>query len=158
MASGGDSWIVKGRNGSKGSHVDRGPDAATTRALVRFYWGEGTNPIVQEDLGPLPVHRIFVSGNRVLAAAEATPKAGDFRSNWHRGGQFRGLDAVPPELAAIALAATQAIGLPFAGVDVIGIDDPRVLEVNASPGIEGLERATGLDLAAAVLQDLFGLR
>lgn len=151
-------WIIKGRRGSRGSHVARALSPGEARRLLRFYWGQGGHPVVQEDLSRLGgVFRVLVSAQRVLATARATAAPGEFRTNWHRGGTFRTEREVSAAIADCALRAVAAVGLPFAGVDIMGDEDPRVLEVNASPGIEGLEGATGQNLARRLVEDLYAL-
>jgi ribosomal protein S6--L-glutamate ligase len=150
----GSSWFVKARRGSKGSHVFLAETPSDAARLVHFLWGEGMSSVLQEDLRSQgPVERHLVCGNRVLATAHSTPAPGEFRSNWHRGGRFH---AVPTEgaSAALAAAATAVMGLPYAGVDLIAGETPTVLEVNASPGLQGLVNATSRDLATEILQTL----
>jgi len=87
----------------------------------------------------------------VVAAMRRQAKAGEFRSNLHRGG--RGV-AVPLEEAyrRAAIAATRVMGLEVAGVDMLETrEGPKILEINSSPGLEGIERASGIDVAAAVI-------
>jgi ribosomal protein S6--L-glutamate ligase len=98
--------------------------------------------------------RVLVVAGRALAAMERQAGEGDFRANLHRGGSARALE-LRPELAATAERAAAAIGLAVAGVDLLLVDgQPLVLEVNASPGLEGIERVSGLDLAGAIVDSL----
>jgi len=95
--------------------------------------------------------RVIVLGGRVVAAMTRTPKAGEFRSNLHRGGEPRSTQLSKVEEDA-ALSAAAAVGLEVAGVDFLRAGEgPLVLEVNASPGLEGIEAATGIDVAGAVV-------
>lgn len=96
--------------------------------------------------------RVLVLGGVVVAAMERIAQAGEFRANFHRGG-----DVAPTTLTdaehAVAVAAATVTGLDLAGVDLLRSSrGPLVLEVNASPGLEGIERATGADLAAVVIE------
>ncbi len=142
-------WILKARVGSKGSHVMQAEDSREMARVVTFLWGQGNSTIVQPRHEGL-VQRLLVVGSEVVAAAAATPPPGDFRSNWHRGGRFQAL--IPkPRSTEIAIRACAALGLPFGGVDVIGEGSPAILEVNASPGVQGLEELTGKNLAGALL-------
>jgi RimK family alpha-L-glutamate ligase len=97
--------------------------------------------------------RVFVVGGRVLGAIERTARPGDWRTNVARGADARAFD-LPAEWADLALRAAAAIGADYAGVDLVPARDGRVfvLEVNGIPGWEGLQRATGLDVAGALVQ------
>lgn len=101
--------------------------------------------------------RALVVGGKVIAAIERRAPAGEFRSNLHRGGTARPI-ILDPAFERAALEATSVLGLDVAGVDLIpSREGPLVLEVNASPGLEGIERATGADVAGAIL-DLLAAR
>ena len=96
-------------------------------------------------------YRAIVVGERVVAAMSRQATEGEFRSNLHRGGTARAV-AIGPELAATAVHAAQVLGLNIAGVDMIpSREGPMVLEVNSSPGLEGIEGATGVDVAGAIV-------
>jgi ribosomal protein S6--L-glutamate ligase len=151
---GGSGW-VKGRRGSQGSHVTRVASRAEALRLGHLYWGAGQSFLLQADRAAAgPVERHFVIGERVVAAARALPAAGEFRSNAHRGGRFIAIEPRDSAAAALAVAALAAVGLPFGAVDAIGGPRPELLEVNASPGFEALEAATGRDLAGLLLDAL----
>jgi ribosomal protein S6--L-glutamate ligase len=96
--------------------------------------------------------RAFVVGGRVIGAIERTAPAGDWRTNVSRGGSVRAFD-LPPEWAELALRATAVVGADYAGVDLLPSRDGRVfvLEVNGIPGWKGLQHATGVDVAAAIV-------
>jgi ribosomal protein S6--L-glutamate ligase len=96
--------------------------------------------------------RVFVVAGRVLGAIERTAAPGDWRTNVSRGGSARAF-ALPPEWAEFAVAAAAAVGADYAGVDLLPTRDGAVfvLEVNGIPGWEGLQRATGLDVAGAIV-------
>jgi len=97
-------------------------------------------------------YRLFVIGGRVLAAIERRAAEGDWRSNVARGATAVAFDA-PAEWQQMAVRAAAAIGADYAGVDLLSTPDGRVyvLEVNGIPGWEGLQRATGLDVAGAIV-------
>jgi ribosomal protein S6--L-glutamate ligase len=96
-------------------------------------------------------YRAIVVGGEVVAAMARQAVEGEFRSNLHRGGSARGVTLEPP-FAATAVHAAQVLGLNIAGVDMIASrEGPMVLEVNSSPGIEGIEAATGIDVAGAMI-------
>lgn len=100
--------------------------------------------------------RAFVVGNRVLGAIErSAPEPGGWRTNVSRGGRARAL-AMPRDWAAMALCAARAVGAEYAGVDLLPARDGTVyaLEVNGVPGWRGLQEATGLDVAGAVVEHL----
>jgi ribosomal protein S6--L-glutamate ligase len=95
--------------------------------------------------------RAFVVGDRVVASMLRQAKEGEFRSNLHRGGSASVVKLSPQERAT-AVSAAKTIGLNVAGVDIVrSKDGPLVLEVNSSPGLEGIEGTTGKDVAAMVI-------
>jgi len=96
--------------------------------------------------------RAFVVGNRVVAAMRRVAQKGEFRSNVHRGGRAEPLK-LEPEFERVAVHASQILGLRVAGVDMLeGKDGPVLMEVNSSPGLEGIEAATDVDVAGEVIQ------
>ena len=96
-------------------------------------------------------YRAIVVGGRVVAAMSRTATEGEFRSNVHRGGKAVGV-ALEPAYERTALHAAEVLGLNIAGVDMIpSKEGPMVLEVNSSPGLEGIEGATGVDVAGAMI-------
>jgi RimK family alpha-L-glutamate ligase len=99
--------------------------------------------------------RVFVVGGRVLGAIERVAPEGEWRTNVSRGASARAID-LPDEWAALAVRAAAATGADYAGVDLLPAPDGRVfvLEVNGIPGWEGLQRATGLDVAGALVEHL----
>jgi ribosomal protein S6--L-glutamate ligase len=98
--------------------------------------------------------RAFVIGKRVVAAMERRAAAGEFRANLHRGATAHAVKLTPTE-RAMALKASRVLGLNVAGVDMLrGADGPAVIEVNSSPGLEGIESASGKDVAAAIVEFL----
>jgi ribosomal protein S6--L-glutamate ligase len=95
--------------------------------------------------------RCFVVGGRVIAAMKRQARAGEFRSNLHRGGSADPVELDADEIA-IAVRAAGVLGLQVAGVDLLRSErGPLLLEVNASPGLEGIEKCTGIDLANAIV-------
>jgi ribosomal protein S6--L-glutamate ligase len=96
--------------------------------------------------------RIFVIGNKVHAAMKRTAKSGEFRSNLHLGGTASRVELTPEE-KSMALKAVSIMGLSVAGVDLMRSDKgPMVLEVNSSPGLEGIETVTQTDVATAIIR------
>lgn len=98
--------------------------------------------------------RVLVIAGRVVAAMQRVAKEGEFRSNLHQGGM--GLPVIiSPEEERLAIRATEVLGLFIAGVDILrSARGPLVLEVNASPGLEGIEQTTGIDIAGALIEAL----
>ena len=103
--------------------------------------------------------RVFVVGGRVLGAIERRAPAGEWRTNVAIGGSATAVD-ISPEIEQVALRAAAAVGADYAGVDVLPARDGAlyVLEVNGIPGWEGLQQATGLDVAAAIVEHLERVR
>ena len=96
--------------------------------------------------------RAFVIGNKVVASMMRKAKDGDFRSNLHRGGTAKQVE-ISDEEAQMAIKAAQALGLNVAGVDLLRSNrGPLVLEVNSSPGLQGIETSTGLDIANMIIE------
>ena len=106
--------------------------------------GAGANPEIDV--------RAFVAGGRVLAAIERRAPAGEWRTNVSGGAAARALD-LPPRWEEWAIRAAAAVGADYAGVDLLPSNDGTafVLEVNGIPGWEGLQRATGIDVAGAIV-------
>jgi len=100
--------------------------------------------------------RCFVVGGKVIASMERTAQEGEFRANIHLGATAKAID-VTPEESALAIKAAKVIGLEIAGVDMVrSSSGPKILEVNSSPGLEGIESATGIDIAAKMIEYLEG--
>ena len=96
--------------------------------------------------------RAFVVGNKVVAAMRRVAEGGEFRSNIHRGGHAESV-TLDPEYARVAVHAAQIMGLRVAGVDLLeGKKGPVLMEVNSSPGLEGIEAATGIDVAGEIVK------
>ena len=95
--------------------------------------------------------RCLVVGARVITGMERKAKKGEFRANLHQGGSAR-RTRLSPEERRLALQATKAMGLGVAGVDFLRTDDgPKILEVNSSPGLQGVEESSGIDIAGAII-------
>ncbi len=99
-------------------------------------------------------YRVFVVGGKVVATMMRTAPEGEFRTNIHRGGAGAWVD-LPREYERTAIAAAHSMGLDVAGVDLMESEDgPLVIEVNSSPGFEGIERSTGLNIAKVVIEHI----
>ncbi|HZJ32831.1 MAG TPA: RimK family alpha-L-glutamate ligase [Vicinamibacterales bacterium] len=156
MLSLGGEVIIKPIFGSMGHGLVRVGDAELAWRVVRSLEQTGAVFYVQRaiDHGGRDV-RLFVVGGRVLGAIERTAAPGDWRTNVARGGIARPIDP-SSQLQECALAAAQAVGADYAGVDLLvsRTGDVYVLEVNGIPGWKGLQGATGLDVAAAIVQQV----
>ena len=98
--------------------------------------------------------RALVVGRKVVAAMKRQAVSGEFRSNLHRGGKARKV-RLSPEYRRTALAAARVLGLTVAGVDLIESGEgPMVMEVNSSPGLEGIQKTTGVDVASAIIEHI----
>ncbi|MHC4472255.1 MAG: ATP-grasp domain-containing protein, partial [Planctomycetota bacterium] len=125
-------------------------DAA--RTVLEAMWGIEKDLLVQRFVSASSGRdlRLFVVGDEVVAAIRRTAPSGSFRSNLHHGGRAEAYDP-PAELRDHALEAARALGLRVAGIDLLESEDgPLVAEANASPGLEGIEDATGIDVAGAI--------
>lgn len=147
--------IVKLLRGTQGIGVMLAHTMAELSTIIDTMWELGQEIMVQEFVEESRGRdvRVFVIGDRAVGAIRRrASKRGEFRSNLHRGGVGRSI-VLPPEYARTAVLAAQVVGLEVAGVDLLESDDgPKVMEVNSSPGFEGLERATGLDVAGQIIQ------
>ena len=145
--------VVKLSEGTKGAGVMLTEKASASRAVVETLRGLYANFLVQEFIAEADGAdlRCFVVGDRVVAAMRRQAAEGEFRSNLHRGGQASPAEASEEE-QAVAVRSAQALGLGVAGVDLIrSARGPLVLEVNSTPGLEGVEGACGVDVAGAII-------
>jgi ribosomal protein S6--L-glutamate ligase len=98
--------------------------------------------------------RCFVIGDKVVASIERIAQEGEFRANIHLGATARAVEATAEE-CELAIKATRIVGLEVAGVDMVRSNSgPKILEINSSPGLEGIEGATGIDIAAQMIEFL----
>ena len=153
---GGAPVVIKLLEGTQGIGVVLGETPLSAKSVIEAFHGANVNILVQEfikEAGARDI-RAFVVGRKVVAAMERRGADGEFRSNLHRGGTSAKVDITAAE-KAMALKATQAMGLNVAGVDLLRSDHgPVVVEVNSSPGLEGIEQTTGRDVAKAMLEFL----
>ncbi len=150
---GGVPLVVKLVEGTQGIGVVLAETRQAAESVIDAFRGLNAHILVQEFIEEAKGCdiRCLVIGNEVVAAIERRAKAGDFRSNLHRGGQATVVEITPRE-REIALAAAHTLGLDVAGVDILRANrGPLVMEVNASPGLEGIEKATGLDIAGRMI-------
>lgn len=159
---GGAPTVVKLLSGSQGRGVVLGETTKASESLIEAFRELHANFLVQEfvkDASGRDI-RCFVVGDKVIASMMRIAKEGEFRSNIHRGGV--GVDIkITPEERAIAISAAKALDLNMAGVDIIRSGTgPKILEVNSSPGLEGIEGATKKNIAkeiAVYAEKLFAL-
>ena len=145
--------VVKLNEGTQGAGVILTEKPSASRSVVETLRGLYANFLVQEFIGEAKGAdiRCFVVGDQVVAAMRRQAPKGEFRSNLHRGGTAHAVRASAAEQAT-AVRAAAALGLGVAGVDLIrSRRGPLVLEVNSSPGLEGIEQASGQDVAGAVI-------
>jgi ribosomal protein S6--L-glutamate ligase len=145
--------VIKLLKGSHGIGVVLAETLQSARSLFEAFRGVEADVLVQEciDEARGVDLRCFVIGDRVVAAIQRKGPPGEFRANLHRGATAHPVELTQAE-AAIAVAATQAIGLQIAGVDLLRTQQgPLIVEVNASPGLEGIEKATQIDLADRIV-------
>ena len=153
---GGAPLILKLLEGAQGRGVVLAETQKAAESVINAMKSLNANLLVQEfikEAGGKDL-RCFVIGNKVVSAIERTAAVGDFRSNIHQGGSAQAV-RIRPEERKLAVAATRALGLDVAGVDIIRSErGPLLLEVNSSPGLEGIETATGKDLAGQMIQEV----
>ncbi len=151
---GGAPVVVKLLEGTQGMGVVLAETKKAAESVIGAFRQLDANILVQEFIKESRGTdiRAFVVGNRVVAAMERKAAPGEFRSNVHRGGQATKVRLTPEERAT-AKRAARILGLNVAGVDLMRSNHgPVVLEVNSSPGLEGIEKATGIDVATKVVE------
>ena len=151
---GGAPLVIKLLEGTQGIGVVLAETQKASESVIEAFMGLRTNILTQEfieEAGGSDI-RCFVIGDRVVAAMKRQGKEGEFRSNLHRGGTAS-LIRITPEERSTAVRAAQTMGLNVAGVDILRSNHgPVVMEVNSSPGLEGIETATGKDVAGMMIQ------
>ena len=153
---GGAPLVIKLLEGTQGIGVVLADTEPAAKGLIETFMGLRANILVQEYIKEAQGAdlRCFVIGDRVVAAMKRQAKPGEFRSNLHRGGSAS-LIRITPEERATATRAARIMGLNVAGVDILRSHrGPLVLEVNSSPGLEGIEGATGKDIATLMIEYL----
>lgn len=150
---GGAPLIVKVLKSTQGNGVVLAETKKAAESLINAFRGLEADFLVQEfikEAGGSDI-RCFVIGDKVVAAMQRNAAPGEFRSNLHRGGTAEVVRLRPDE-RKLAVRAARVMGLDVAGVDLIRSDHGSlVLEVNSSPGLEGIENATGKDIAGAII-------
>ena len=146
--------VIKVLEGTQGIGVVLCETATAAESVIEAFMGLKQDIMVQEyikEAGGADI-RCFVVGDKVIAAMKRQAKAGEFRSNLHRGGSAS-LIKITPEERMTAIRAAKVMGLSVAGVDILRSNHgPLVMEVNSSPGLEGIETTTGKDVAGMIIQ------
>ncbi|MEL6894715.1 MAG: RimK family alpha-L-glutamate ligase [Planctomycetota bacterium] len=150
---GGAPVVIKLLEGTQGVGVILADSVKVAEAIIETLQSRGVNVLVQKFVAESRGKdiRAFVVGDQVVAAMRRVASGNEFRSNVHRGGSTERL-ILDEQYCETAIRAAQIMGLRVAGVDMLeGNDGPQVMEVNSSPGLQGIEACTGLDIAGAVI-------
>ena len=151
---GGAPLVIKLLEGTQGIGVVLAETYQAAKSVIEAFRGLDANILVQEfikEAGGSDL-RCFVVGGKVIAAMKRQGAKGEFRSNLHRGGSAENIK-LSPEERSTATRAAKAMGLKVAGVDLLRSNHgPVVMEVNSSPGLEGIEKFTGIDVAGKIIE------
>ena len=150
---GGTPLVVKLLEGTQGIGVVLAETRKAATSVIEAFRGVKANILVQEYIREAKGTdiRCLVVGDKVVASMIRRGEEGEFRSNLHRGGSASSVRISPQEREA-AVRAVKVVGLNFAGVDLLrGESGPAVIEVNSSPGLEGIEKVSGVDIAGLVV-------
>lgn len=152
--AGGAPLVIKLLEGTQGIGVVLADTDRSAKSVVEAFRGANVNILVQEfikEAGGSDI-RVLVVGGKVMAAMMRTGAEGEFRSNLHRGGSAMRVK-ISPEERSTAIRSAKAMGLNVCGVDLLRANHgPVVMEVNSSPGLEGIENATGIDIAGKIIE------
>jgi ribosomal protein S6--L-glutamate ligase len=151
---GGSPLVVKMLEGTQGIGVVLAETQKAAQSVIEAFRGLKANILVQEYIKEASGSdiRCFVIGGKVVASMMRQGGEGEFRSNIHRGGKASVI-RITPEERSTAIRAAKIMGLNVAGVDMLRSNHgPVVMEVNSSPGLEGIEKATGEDVASLVVK------
>lgn len=150
---GGAPVIIKLLEGTQGVGVLLAETVKAAESLVELLQSQKQNVLIQKFIAESKGKdiRAFVVGNQVVAGMRRVAQGQEFRSNVHRGGTTESI-VLDEDYCSTALRATQILGLSVAGVDMLeGENGPQVMEVNSSPGLEGIEQSSQLDIAGAIV-------
>lgn len=150
---GGAPVVIKLIEGTQGIGVLLAESKRAAEAIIELLQSQKQNVLVQKFVAESKGKdiRAFVVGDRVVAAMRRVAQGQEFRSNVHRGGIAEKVE-LDEQYSETAVRAAQILGLRVAGVDMLeGADGPQIMEVNSSPGLEGIETCTELDIAGAVI-------
>ena len=155
---GGAPVIIKLIEGTQGIGVLLAETVQSAGAIIELLQSQKQNVLIQKFVAESKGKdvRAFVVGDEVVGAMRRVAQGQEFRSNVHRGGQTEAIE-LTEEYRDTAIRAAQILGLRVAGVDMLeGKDGPQVMEVNSSPGLEGIEKCTQLDIAGSVVDYIAG--
>ena len=150
---GGAPLVIKLLEGTQGKGVILADSHQSAVSIINAFKEMSANILVQEFIEESRGTdiRCFVIGDKVVAAMKRQAKEGEFRANVHQGGKAMKVKLSPQE-RAIAVAAAKTMGLKVAGVDLIrSHHGPLVLEINSSPGLEGVEKTTHVNIAGKII-------
>jgi ribosomal protein S6--L-glutamate ligase len=150
---GGAPVIIKLLEGTQGVGVILAESVKIAEAIIETLQSTKQNVLIQKFVAESKGRdiRAFVVGDQIVGAMRRLAQGQEFRSNVHRGGRTEPVE-LDDAYREAAVRATQILGLRVAGVDILeGHDGPQVMEINSSPGLEGIETATGLDIAGAIV-------
>ncbi|WP_017930046.1 30S ribosomal protein S6--L-glutamate ligase [Robiginitomaculum antarcticum] len=153
---GGSPVVVKLLESTQGKGVVLAETKKAAESLIDAFRGLNAHFLVQEFVKEASGTdiRLFVIGNKVVGAIQRTAQPGEFRSNLHQGGSAKKIRVTKDERRT-AIKAARVLKLNVAGVDILRSDTgPKVLEVNSSPGLEGIEKATGKDIGDAIIEHI----
>ena len=153
---GGAPLIIKLLEGTQGVGVVLAETTNAAESVIGAFRQLDANILVQQFVKEANGSdiRCLVVGGKVIASMMRTAAEGEFRSNLHQGGSAK-LVKITPEERTTAVAAAKVMGLDVAGVDLLRSDDgPVIMEVNSSPGLEGIERSTNIDVAGKIIESL----
>lgn len=153
---GGAPLVIKLLEGTQGIGVVLTETDQAAKSVIEAFRGLDANILVQEFIAEAKGAdlRCFVVGDKVVASMKRQGAPGEFRSNLHRGGNAQNIKLTPEERKT-ATSAAKAMGLKIAGVDLLRSNHgPVVMEVNSSPGLEGIEKATGVNVASKIIEFL----
>jgi ribosomal protein S6--L-glutamate ligase len=151
---GGAPLVIKLLESTQGKGVVLAETQKAAKSVIEAFYGLEANIIVQEFIKEAKATdiRAFVIDGKVVGAMMRTGVEGDFRSNLHKGGSAEPIKLTRKE-KSVAVKAAKALNLKIAGVDMLRSDrGPLVIEVNSSPGLEGIEKATNIDIAGKIIQ------
>ena len=153
---GGAPAVIKLIEGTQGIGVVLAETHTSAKSMIEAFRGLSAHILVQEFIKEAQGEdiRAFVVGDKVVAAMRRKAAKGEFRANIHRGGKSEKIDLTDAETET-ALLASRAVGLNVAGVDMLRSNTgPKVLEINSSPGLQGIEGATGINIAGLIMEYL----
>ncbi len=154
--AGGAPLVIKLLEGTQGIGVVLADTDRSAKSVIEAFRGAKVNILVQEfikEAGGTDI-RALVIGGKVVAAMQRTGAEGEFRSNLHRGGNAQ-MIKISQEERSTAIRAAKSMGLNACGVDMLRANHGSVvMEVNSSPGLEGVEKATGIDIAGKIIEFL----